>query len=77
MIEMAMERNPALWAAHQIAAKRHPEVKTVGEAMDMIEAIVCEAIAMDRHQRTLEAAPIMRIKAQNAAHERPANNLKD
>ena len=65
LIEMAMEAQPAKWAAHQIAAKRHPEVKTVGEAMDMIEAIVREAILMDRHQRALEEAHGVRRKAQN------------
>jgi hypothetical protein len=45
LIEMAMERNPAQWAAYQIAAKGSG-CKTVGEAMDMIEAIVNEAIRM-------------------------------
>lgn len=68
---MAMESQPAKWAAHQIAAKRHPEVKTVGEAMDMIEAIVREAILMDRHQRALEEAHGVRRKAQNDGTQRP------
>ena len=71
LIEMAMEAQPAKWAAHQIAAKRHPEVKTVGEAMDMIEAIVREAILMDRHQRAIEEAHGVRQKAHNAEAKRP------
>lgn len=56
LLEMYMERTPAKWAAHQIAAKSHPEIKTVGDAMNMVEAIVREAIMMDRHQRSLEEA---------------------
>lgn len=51
LIEMFMERQPAKWAAYQIAAKRNPAVKSIGEAMDMIERIVAEAIAMDRFQQ--------------------------
>ena len=47
LIEIAMERDPARWAAYQIAAKGK-DCKTVGEAMDMIEAIVNEAIRMAR-----------------------------
>jgi len=45
MIEMWMERDPAKWAAYQIAAKGS-ECKTVGEAMDMIEGIVRQAMDM-------------------------------
>lgn len=56
LIEMMMETDPARWAAYQIAAKSHPEIKTVGAAMEMIEAIVRRAIAM----------------SQNAQRERPA-----
>lgn len=68
LLEMWMEKQPARWAAHQIAAKRHPEIKTVGAAMDMIERIVDEAIMMDRHQRQRDAAQAMKDmprKAQN------------
>lgn len=72
LIEMAMESQPATWAAHQIAAKRHPEIKTVGAAMNMIEAIVREAILMDRHQRALEEAHGVRRKAQNDQAHRSA-----
>ena len=45
MLEMWMERDPPKWAAYQIAAKGS-ECKTVGEAMDMIEGIVRQAMNM-------------------------------
>ena len=48
LLEMWMERDPAKWAAHQIAAKGYP-CQTVGEAMDMIEAIVREAMKMEQN----------------------------
>lgn len=48
LIEMCYESEPAKWAAHQISTKGYG-LKTVGEAMDMIEAIVKEAIKMSQH----------------------------
>jgi len=49
LLEMWMERDPAKWAAHQIATKGYG-LKTVGEAMDMIEAVVREAIKMEQNR---------------------------
>ena len=48
LLEMWMERDPAKWAAHQIAAKGY-KCETVGEAMDMIEAIVRKAMEMEQN----------------------------
>ncbi len=45
-----MEADPAQWAAYQIAAKYHPEIRTVGEAMTMVEGIVRQAIQMSAGQ---------------------------
>lgn len=46
LVEMYLElKDPPKWAAHQIATKSYG-LKTVGEAMDMIEAIVRAAIEM-------------------------------
>ena len=46
LIEMYLElKDPAKWAAQQIATKSYG-IETVGEAMDMIEAIVRAAIEM-------------------------------
>ena len=52
LLEMFMERDPAKWAAHQIAAKSHPEIKTVGEAMAMIEKVVTTAFEMKTWKQT-------------------------
>jgi hypothetical protein len=50
LIEIHMElTDPAKWAAHQISTKSYG-IKTVGEAMDMIEAIVNEAISMAQNR---------------------------
>ena len=52
LLEMFMERDPAKWAAHQIAAKSHPEIKTIGEAMAMIEKVINTAFEMKTWQQT-------------------------
>lgn len=50
LLEMCMEADPAQWAAYQIAAKSHPEIRTVGEAMTMVDGIVRQAIQMSAGQ---------------------------
>lgn len=45
LMEILYESDPPRWAAYQIATKGYG-IKTVGEAMDMIEAIVRKAIVM-------------------------------
>lgn len=52
LLEMFMERDPAKWAAHQIAAKSHPEIKTIGEALDMIEKVINTAFEMKTWKQT-------------------------
>jgi len=54
LLEMFMERDPAKWAAHQIAAKSHPDIKSVGQAMEMIEKVVTAAFEMKTWKQTAE-----------------------
>lgn len=57
LLEMAMEQNPAKWAAYQIAAKSRPEIKTIGQAMEMMEGIIQQAIEMDRFNQMKDKQP--------------------
>lgn len=72
LIEMCYESEPAKWAAHQISTKGYG-LKTVGEAMDMIEAIVKEAIKMSHTNAESERD---QFKLDNIRHRSAVQTLQ-